>query len=406
MFVRELVTAYLLPSAGLFLRLAWRALRPWGAHAPTPHRLAVMVAFLPALTLLLALHWLGHLLDEVLFRGYRRVRVRAPLFVVGPPRSGTTLLHHTLAADSARFTTPRTWEVLLAPSVSARRLALALAAADRRCGRPLGRLAGRAERALARRLGGVHPTGIGAPEEDYLALAPVLGCFALVFAFPHDESLWRLARFDDEVGERERTRILSFYRLCIQKHLYVHGPERRFLSKNASFSGAVRSLRRLFPDCQVLCCLRDPQESVPSLLSAVAPGVRWFALGAEAERFRARLAGVMAHYYRHLVLELGALPEHRCVFVDMRALQADLPATVARAYAGLRMAPEPPFTAYLAAAAPAARAHRPRGDYSLGEFGLDRGWVRERFGAFYAWREEARVAGRVRPPLPELAGAR
>jgi hypothetical protein len=53
--------------------------------------------------------WLGLLFDEILFRGYRRVPVTAPLFVVGVARSGTTALHHALA-DDPQLTTMRAWE--------------------------------------------------------------------------------------------------------------------------------------------------------------------------------------------------------------------------------------------------------------------------------------------------------
>jgi hypothetical protein len=39
------------------------------------------------------------LVDEVLYRGYRKVEVEAPVFIAGQPRSGTTFLHRTMSAD-------------------------------------------------------------------------------------------------------------------------------------------------------------------------------------------------------------------------------------------------------------------------------------------------------------------
>ena len=45
------------------------------------------IASLALLALFLVYHWLGLLLDEILFRGYRRVAVERPVFILGVPRT-------------------------------------------------------------------------------------------------------------------------------------------------------------------------------------------------------------------------------------------------------------------------------------------------------------------------------
>ncbi|MEX0607543.1 MAG: sulfotransferase, partial [Halofilum sp. (in: g-proteobacteria)] len=228
-----------------------------GYRQPGPGHYLLGLALLPLLTLFLAYHWLGLLLDELLFRGYRRVSIDQPVFILGVPRSGTTALHHTLARDP-QFTTMRTWECLFGLSVTWRLCGRAIARFDRWLGRPLGWILQRVERRLARGLQSVHPTGLDLPEEDYWTLLPVLGCFGLVAAFPDARSLWRIARFDHALPPAERERLMAFYRSCLQRHLYVHGDDRRLLTKNAAFAQAAASLLRAFPDARVICCLRDP----------------------------------------------------------------------------------------------------------------------------------------------------
>src|SRR6266478_9129632 len=49
--------------------------------------------------------------DRQLYRGIAQQEIREPLFIVGLPRSGTTLLHTLLAADP-EHRVPVTWEVM------------------------------------------------------------------------------------------------------------------------------------------------------------------------------------------------------------------------------------------------------------------------------------------------------
>ena len=129
----------------LFLESQWRQLRLgsralWppagGMGRRSPRRILVMLAVAPALFVLNLYHWLGLALDEVLFRGYRKVDVKRPLFVVGVPRSGTTFLHGVLAEDEHN-TTFATWECFFALSVTWRKLWRFAGRLDAALGRPV-----------------------------------------------------------------------------------------------------------------------------------------------------------------------------------------------------------------------------------------------------------------------------
>ena len=133
--------ALFLRSLGLHLGCWLRSFWP-GAHPGAPLSLRRAFFLLIVYPLFLAvqlLHWLGFLLDELLFPHYRKTAVQRPVFITGIPRSGTTFVHRTLAKDP-RFTSLSTWEALIAPSITQRKILRALAAADRRIGAPLRRM--------------------------------------------------------------------------------------------------------------------------------------------------------------------------------------------------------------------------------------------------------------------------
>ena len=193
-----------------------------------------------------ALHWLGFLLDELLFRGYRSVPIESPVFISGIPRSGTTFVHRTLAQDRTQFTTVSSWEAALAPSITERKLVRALAWIDRKTGslghRTLHRLTAR----IAGDFNEVHELDPTGPEEDYLWLLPTGSCFILLMAFPFSTWLKRTALLQ-EMPSAQREQLLEFYRRCIQRHLYCAPPGRRFLSKNAAFASWVAPLAHSCP---------------------------------------------------------------------------------------------------------------------------------------------------------------
>ena len=89
----------------LLFRVSYRSLfYTRGTHARlTPKRLCVLfiIACLYLFTEITS--WIGFLLDSIFFSGYRRIQVLQPVFVIGPPRSGTTFLQRVLARDEGRF---------------------------------------------------------------------------------------------------------------------------------------------------------------------------------------------------------------------------------------------------------------------------------------------------------------
>lgn len=350
----------------------------------------LLLVGLPLFVVLQLLHWFGFLLDELFFRGYRRVDIRKPLFIVGPPRSGTTHLHHVLSADPDT-TTFRTWECLFGLSVTARKLLLGLGRLDRTLGRPFSRItAWFGKRGSA--MDDIHPISLADPEEDFLCLLPAAACFLLVVPFPRSAWLWRTARLDTELPPDDRARLMGYYRRCIQKHLYVFGPDKRFLSKNASFSGAVRALLDEFPDARVLYTVRDPAETVPSQLSALRPALSLCGFPRVGERLCDELVRLLAFYYEHLADVARDNPDRMAMLYNV-ALRENLAATVLEALARIGLPAGDEFRHRLQEFAAASRTHSSSHHYSLEEFGLENDDIRQQFGEVYGIYDFATRSG-------------
>lgn len=297
-------------------------------------RLLVLLIGFPAFMLLQMLHWVAFLLDEMLFPGYRRVEVEAPLFITGVPRSGTTFVHRALAADENQFTTFRTWEALFAPAIVERKLIAAVAALDRRLGAPLSRLLHALNQRVTGSLAHIHEVGLQAAEEDYLTLLPAGGSFIAVLAFPTSTSVWALGRLPELRGAERRV-LLDFYHAMLQKHLYNAPPGRRLLSKNAAFGSWIPGLEARYRDGRFLVCLREPTAALSSQLSAIEGGLALLGTTAAREVFTDSFRHNIAYVYRTLPALRDRLGADRLAVIDQGQLRRAPAKTIERALAQL-----------------------------------------------------------------------
>ncbi len=341
----------------------------------------MLLLLLPVFLALQLLHWAGFVLDEVFFRGYRKIAIRQPLFVLGPPRSGTTYLHTVLASDS-QFTTFTLWECLLGLSVTAKMFVLGLKKIDGLIGRPGARLLTWAISRLLGDMDEVHPFRLAGPEEDFLCLLPLNACFIQVVPFPRAKWLWRLARFDQELTAGERNRMLDYYRGCIQKHLYVFGADKTFLSKNASFAGMAHSLLDEFPDARIVSCMRDPLSTVPSQLSSLLPGLSACGFTGVDKDFGDRLTELLRFYYLNLASARDRNPT-RMTFVENRDLRTNPEQAVRSAFARIGLEVRPALRRQLRIESQRSERSASRHRYSLDDFGLDEAKIMSQFDSVY-----------------------
>jgi hypothetical protein len=313
---------------------------------------------------------LARAVDDVFYRGYRRVEIREPVFIAAPARSGTTLLFHLMARDPV-FTCVKTYQTQL-PAISIEHLIRRIALLDRPLGGRLSRLLDRLNARLSR-FEHVHRTRLEEPEEDsalFLA-ALVEPNVNLVFPFGHAmDDRWYL----DDFPEPERSEVMSWYLASLKRQLY-DAPGRRLLVKNAHAAGRLASIRRALPDLRVVNIARHPYQTVPSSVSLVANGYRAMA-GLEPDttspEWRA-IADATIEYYRRLLRFEREFPKEQWITVRFDDLVRDPLATVERIYAHFGIPMSAGAARAIAEEAAAGARHRSRGHaYSLEEFGLTR----------------------------------
>lgn len=356
---------------GLYLRMVWRTFfHPRDSFGRWSRRRAfVMPVLIPFFALIQAVHWLGFLLDNVFFRGYRRIEVKEPIFIVGIPRSGTTRLHRLLMRDD-RFITFANWEVWLAPSITERKVLGAFGRVDRLLGGLGKRLLLRIDARVFEDFNRIHKTGLFEAEEDFALCMPLFASILLLVIFPFPDLLMSHARFDTDVPEKERRHILRHYRRCLQRHLYVHGPGKRILSKNPTFSTMIESLRETFPDAHVACCVRRPDEAAVSLMSLLSFVWQAFNNVDRTEELRGITLDVVSAYYRHPMERLAHWPEDRAQFVRYDDLARNPGETVRAIYGRFQLDVPPALGAHLAELDERAGSYRSPHQYRPEDYGL------------------------------------
>jgi hypothetical protein len=322
-------------------------------------------------------------LDLLLFPGFLRVAVREPVFIVGHARSGTTLLHQLMSRDAERFSVFLTWELFF-PAICQKKLVRLIARLDERWfrGSWARRIRAWEDRKFAKGRQ-MHPMSLTGPEEDEFVLAPSCASGVWVLVFPYWRELQHLY-YTDDMAPARRKRLLRFYRACVQRQLYLNGGEKVHLSKNPTFSGKVASLIETFPGARFVVCMRNPLETIPSLLKLMTRN--WKAGRCPPERIeesRRLLAEQSYHTYRHPIEVLSAHPDVRWTLVDYRDLVESPKRTVRSVYDVLGLEMTAGYEAVLDDEETRSRSHRTEHVYSLGEFGLDHQQIRERLGDLF-----------------------
>lgn len=312
--------------------------------------------------------------------------ITRPLFIVGLPRTGSTLLHHLLGQDP-RHRVAQAWEVMF-PSPPPERTTygtdprIARAAAQLRW---LDRLAPGFRR--------IHPLGA------QLALE----CIAIMsasFLSPRFHTTYRMPTYQAWLEHQDLGPAYAFHRRFLQQ-LQWRAPGDRWVLKAPSHMWSLDALFEVYPDALIVQTHRDPLAVIPSVasLTAVLQGAfaadvdpaeigaevthRWTTGLARAVQFRAR----------------GRVPAERFFDLHYHDLLADPLASVRRIYAHFDI----PFTAHAEARMRGHLAGSPQDRhgphrYSLGAFGLDADTIARRF-------KDYREFFGVRSEYPDTLGA-
>lgn len=208
-------------------------------------------------------------IDELLFTGYQNTKIEEPLFLLGQPRSGTTMLETLLSEDEERHCSMLFYEMRY-PYLSIQYAVDMANKIDQKLfvGKGyqfvldiglLSILDETGERKDMRRL------RYDLPDEDDLVFFCHTFChFLWAGFFPQEEMVKFNHRFS-ELPPSTRLRYMELHRKAIQKVLYRRGNGRRYLAKwVAGWNGQLDEAKTVYPDAKYVVIARDPKESLRS----------------------------------------------------------------------------------------------------------------------------------------------
>jgi hypothetical protein len=315
----------------------------------------------------------GRLRMEHVLRAHPEIEaaaVPAPLFVLGLPRTGTSILHELLALDPATRT-PMTWEVMQPwpPPERARfETDPRIAATDAQLG------------GVERLIPGfqaIHRMGASLPQECVAILAYEFA--SMLFSTTH-----RVPGYQRWLEGIDHRRLYAAHKRWLQ-YFQWRAPAARWALKSPGHLWSLDALLAVYPDARIAQTHRDPLRVLASLVSlstllrslasdAIAPheiALEWaprLAAGLEAS-MRAR--------------DAAALPPERIFDVSFRDFVGNEIGTVRRLYAHFGL----PFSAEAEARMRRHLAANPKDQhgghrYELGLAGLDPAAERRRFGRY------------------------
>jgi len=345
----------------------------------------------------LAVEYLTHLLEVRLKMIADRKRhaeiaqqqIKAPLIVVGPPRSGSTLLHNLISLDPDNMA-PEHW-LCSEPSPP---LALGAPSAERMAS---------ADAQMTRLFELIPDIFVTHPymiEEGTGSLAEC-GSDILSFAFTSQQlwCFWGGETYRRYLLEADHTAALGFHHDFLQ-HAQWGQAGKRWALKGSDHMLWMRELAIQYPDAKLIWTHRDLGQQLGSLASvqSILRGVNGHPVTAEARRAQ----GAKAIELQHAAIEKAmrardAVGEEQFIDVSYHDIMADPVATVRRIYeaSGLVMSDE---HARLIRDWLANHNQTKHGvhKHSPEEFGMDADAINEQFSAY---RDRFGFGFGIRPAL-------
>lgn len=317
----------------LFLHLTFRAFfkaKGTDAHLTLKRRKALFWWYL-----LTPIHhiftWFAFLLDEIFFPGYRRQKVRSPVFIIGNFRSGSTLLQRLIAKDQEIMTAMKTWEIYLAPSITQRKILKFASRVDSKWfnGWFKKQLIVRDDKSLGEIP--MHRVGLWEVDEDEGILMHNITSTFSMFVFPFMDAFRQYLYFDTEMPEDERHMSMEFYYRMVQKHMYLNNGK-CYIAKNPAFSVKIDSLREYFPDAKFVYLVRNPVDMLASKTSFFSFIWHYFGSPLEEYPFREELLELTRHWYTYSLDRLKTLPDSEYLVIRYDHLVGNLQASIRTIY--------------------------------------------------------------------------
>jgi hypothetical protein len=189
--------------------------------------------------------------DLQIYPGIARQEIREPLFIVGLPRSGTTLLHTLLAADP-EHRVPLTWEVMTPSPPTGDHEQRRIQRATQSCNYL---------NWLAPTFRHVHAVGAELPQE-------CVGLMTPSFMSDQFDTMYYVPSYRAWFFRQDLLPAYEYHRRFLQ-HLQYRRSARRWVLKAPTHMSALPTLLSVYPDALFVQTHRQPLEAMASVSSLI-----------------------------------------------------------------------------------------------------------------------------------------
>jgi sulfotransferase family protein len=303
--------------------------------------------------------------DRQVYPSIVRQEIREPLFIVGLPRSGTTLLHTLLAVDP-EHRVPLTWEVMTPspPTRDNEKRRIQRAVQSCNC-----------FNWLAPTFRHVHPVGAELPQECVSLVAPT-------FMSDQFDAMYYVPSYRAWFFRQDLRPAYEYHRHFLQ-HLQVRQSARRWVLKAPTHMFALPTLLGIYPDALFVQTHRAPLDAMASVSSLITILRRVFSDAVDPLTVCREAIDYWSKTLDRFLRERERLAEHRICDVNYLEIRRDPLAAVRRIYAhfgwSLSQTVEQRMRRTLTNQPPEPyRLHR----YNLSQFGVQETETAARFAAY------------------------
>jgi hypothetical protein len=296
--------------------------------------------------------------------------IRAPIFIVGTARSGTSILQEVLAQDP-RLRSPATWEAFYSvppPESSTYATDPRIRGTDHEV---------KLWHEVAPEYLTMHANAAVHPQECIFLMAHEL-------ASEHFSGVLDVPTYAYWLATHDLSPSFRFHRRMLQT-LQWHAPAERWLLKAPSHLPVLPALFAVYPDARIVFTHRDPAKTVPSTASLMATLRRMRRDHVDTAALAKLLVRGVAMGLEKMMGERasGAIPDPQFVDVRYADLMKDPLAAIRSVYERLEM----DLPAEIAERMRAYLAAKPRGKhgahrYDPGDLGIDLARLRTRYARY------------------------
>jgi hypothetical protein len=311
---------------------------------------------------------LNYVNDRKLHPGIAEQKIVKPIFIIGFPRTGTTILHDILAQDPANRA-PLTWEVMF-PSPPPQSDSFTTDPRIAACDATFPAM----DRTIPA-FKAMHPMGARLSQECVTMMCDTM-------CTPLFHNRFRVTRYQDWVdGEADWCHVYDFHKWQLQHLQWGHAGDRWVLKTGAHMWG-LEHLLRTYPDARIVFTHRDPVKSLTSYASLTAMVRRMSSDHIDPVEVADDWSARLKHALEHVLDVRGARDYPDAIFMDVLFpdFAANQFAVVERIYQAFDL----PMSEEGAAAMRAYIADNPKGKYGVHaytpqEYGIRPDAVRESF---------------------------